>query len=413
MRWTPPARPEWVSNLLAHGEDVGGAELLMPFEAEALIRRACESVELSDFGPDADWRPHFECLVEALEAEAQLHLAGRVLTGSELLRSLQNRLKLTDLWSRKPSVLDTPVDRPVFVTGSARSGTSITHELLSCDPAVRAPLLWEMLHPVECSEKTGSAAGAETSDRAYRFWHQLQPEYETMHVNAGFLPNECIYIFMTSFLSDQFGGCHHTPSYDAHLRSVDHRTIYREHRRILQTLEPGPEPARWVLKAPSHLGMLRSLFSIYPDARVVITHRDPIQCLSSALSLMGTLQWMRSEHVDLEPLVRDMPADQAGLWQDVASARSSGELPDSQFIDVLYSDLVADPAETIGRIYRELEWDYSSARKTAVEEYIAAKPRGSHGAHSYSPRDFGIDIALERERFRPYQERFAVPSEDG
>ncbi|MCE2392298.1 MAG: sulfotransferase [Proteobacteria bacterium] len=281
-----------------------------------------------------------------------------MLTGSELLRSLQNRLKLNDLWSRRPSVLDTPVERPVFVTGSARSGTSITHELLDCDPAVRAPLLWEMLHPVERSEGTGSPGRAQTADRAYRFWHQLQPEYESMHFNAGSLPNECIYIFLVSFLSDQFAGCHHIPSYSAHLSSADHRSIYREHRRVLQTLEPGSESARWVLKAPSHLSMLRSLFSVYPDARVVITHRDPVQCLSSALSLMGTLQWMRSEHVDLEPLVREMPAQQADLWQDVQSARSSGELPDSQFIDVRYCDLVADPAFAIGRNYRELEWEY-------------------------------------------------------
>ena len=118
-----------------------------------------------------------------------------------------------------------------------------------------------MLHPTEACE------GRDLSDvghRTMQFWHQLQPEYETMHFNSDRLPNECLYIFMQNFVSGQFGGCHHVPSYDAHMQSLDQRFVYEEHRRILQTLEPGPRSARWVLKAPSHLPLLRFLFSVYP-----------------------------------------------------------------------------------------------------------------------------------------------------
>ena len=160
------------------------------------------------------------------------------------------------------------------MVGAPRTGTSILHELLACDPETRAPAMWEMLHPVE------SLAGADAlpvADATVQLWHDLQPEYETMHANSGALPNECIFITMNEFLSDQWSGCHVVPTYDAHLRRADHRDAYRFHRKVLQTLQQRARGRRWVLKAPSHLGQLRALFAVYPEARIVHIHRDPLE----------------------------------------------------------------------------------------------------------------------------------------
>ena len=408
MDWKPPPRPEWVENLIAHGDAVGGSAGLLPLDPDALIARARASTGLDDFGPDEHWRPHFEIYLEALEREAALHLAGRIVSGMEILRTLRNRLLLTELWKRRPEILETPVEAPVFVVGSARSGTSITHELFDRDSANRTPLLWEMLHPAEAGEGADLSA---VGDRSMLFWHQLQPEYETMHANSGFLPNECIYIFMHSFLSDQFAGCHVVPSYSRHLHGVDKRMVYEEHRRILQTLEPGPDSARWILKAPSHLSQLRSLFAVYPDARIVLTHRDPLQFLGSNLNLLGTLKWMRSNEVDLARWIEILPKGQAALWRDVIDARACGELPDDQFVDVRYADLMADPAATLAAVYEALGWDCSSEVRNAMASYIRHKPRGSRGRHSYSLEQFGLDRDAERERFSFYTERFQIPTE--
>jgi hypothetical protein len=408
MKWSPPARPDWVTNLLAHGDALGGSEGLIPLEAEPLIGRARAMTGLDDFGPEDDWKPHLEILLDALARESHLHLAGRIVTGTEILRSLQNRLRMTDLWKREPERLETPIEAPVFVVGSARSGTSITHELLACDPGNRVPLLWEMLQPFEAS--TGQNR-LEVADRTMRFWHQLQPEYETMHFNAGDLPNECIYLFMQNFVSDQFMGCHEVPSYAAHLQALDQTFVYREHKRLLQSLESGTRGPRWILKAPSHLPLLRFLFRVYPDARIILTHRDPTRTLASGLSLLGTLKWMRCERVDLTPMVGAMAAGQAFIWQDVIDARQSGELPDAQFTDVLYDDLMHDPGATIGRVYEALDRRIPDALPARIRDYVERKPKGSHGGHRYDLETFGLDPEEERRRFAFYRERFGVPEE--
>lgn len=408
MKWAPPARPEWAENLIAHGEALGGADQLISLSPQSLIGRAREATGLEDFGPDSDWRPHLEVLCDALERESDLNLAGRVVTGTEILRTLQNRLQLIDLWKRKPELLETPLSQPAFVVGAARSGTSITHELLACDDANRTPLLWEMMHPADAARGIDRR---EVAHRAAQFWHQLQPEYETMHYNAGDLPNECIYLFMHSFVSDQWLGCHNVPSYGAYMQQLDQQFVYREHKRILQSLSPGRTSTRWVLKAPSHLPLLRFLFRVYPDARIILTHRDPLTSMASGLSLMGTLKWMRCREADLSDVIDSMPGGQAWLWQDLIEARASGALPDDQFIDLRYADLMRAPVEALREVYERLGWEFSSLLAERITRYLAQKPRGAHGRHRYALEDFGLDPAAERERFGPYQERFAIPNE--
>ena len=204
MAWAPPPRPRWVERLNAHGAAVGGAAELVSLDADELIETARRATGLEDFGGDS-WRPHYEVFLEALAREAQLHLAGRLMARTEILRTLRNRLRLAALWQRRPEILEEEIDPPAFVVGSPRSGTSILHELLALDTSSRAPLMWEMQHPVESLESDAFRA---IGDAETTFWHDLQPEYETMHANSGELPNECIFMTLHEFLSDHWSGCH-------------------------------------------------------------------------------------------------------------------------------------------------------------------------------------------------------------
>jgi len=407
MPWTPPERPRWVRRLNAHAAAVGGARHLVSLEPEALLDTAIAAKGLDDFGGDA-WRVHYEVLLESLEREADLHLAGRLLTRAEILRALRNRLRLAELWRRRPEILRDPVAPPIFVVGSPRSGTSILHELLALDPASRAPALWEMHHPVEALEDERLRP---VGDEVATFWHDLQPEYETMHANSGDLPNECIYITLHEFLSDHWGGCHNAPSYERHLAKADHRPAYRYHRDFLRTLQQRARGERWLLKAPSHLFQLRALFDVYPEARIVQTHRDPAKTIPSVLSLMGTLKWMRCESADPAATAARTAAGYAHVFRDEIEARASGELPDARFVDVRYADVVADPARAVEEIYAALGLRVPAGLADTVREYVAAKPRGAHGAHRYGLAEMGLDAGEIRERFAFYRERFDVPEE--
>jgi hypothetical protein len=407
VAWTPPARPIWLERLIAHGAAAGGAEHLVPLDGAALLADAQRSAGLEDFG-DGAWRASYDVLLTALERESRLHLGGRLLARAEVLRSLRNRLQLADLWKRRPEILAAPLDPPIFVVGAPRTGTSILHELLACDPASRAPAMWEMLHPVE---SLAGEAALPVADATVQFWHDLQPEYEAMHANSGALPNECIFITMNEFLSDQWSGCHVVPTYDAHLRRADHREAYRFHRRVLLTLQQRARGSRWILKAPSHLGQLHALFAVYPEARIVHTHRDPRKCLPSALSLMGTLKWMRCEAVDLAPAIAGLPRGYAAMFRHEIEQRASGGLPDDRFLDVRYDDLMRDPIGTVAALYERLGLALGEPARAAMIEHLARRPRHAHGPHRYDLATFGLDDAELRETFRFYTERFEVPEE--
>lgn len=407
MAWAPPPRPRWVERLNAHASAVGGAAELVSLDAEGLIETARRATGLEDFGGDG-WRPHYDVFLDALAREAQLHLAGRLMARTEILRTLRNRLRLAALWKRRPEILAEEIAPPAFVVGSPRSGTSILHELLALDTASRAPLMWEMQHPVESLE--GDAFRA-VGDAETTFWHDLQPEYETMHANSGELPNECIFITLHEFLSDHWGGCHVVPSYERHLAKSDQRPAYRYHRRFLQTLQQSDRRQRWLLKAPSHLFQLRTLFDVYPEARVIQIHRDPLKTLPSTLSLTATLKWMRSENVSVENLGPRMAMGYEFVYRSEIEQRASGALPDDRFVDVCYHDLLADPAGTVRSIHERLDWPLPRGLERRVADYVASKPRGSRGAHRYSLADWGLDAAEENERFAFYRERFGIPAE--
>jgi hypothetical protein len=409
VAWTPPASPGWVRRLNAHGPAVGGAEHLVSLDTDDLLATAQASTGLHDFGGES-WRPHFDVLVASLQSEAHLTVAGRIVARTELLRALRQRLLLADRWTADPTILDEPIDAPVFVVGTGRSGTSILHELLALDPANRTPLTWELLHPGEALGTDADTVRRLGHD-VHAFWADLQPAYETMHHNAGDEPNECIFLTMLEFLSDQWGGTYEVPSYSSYLVGADHHDAYRYHRRVLQTLQRRASADRWVLKAPSHLSQLRTLFAVYPDARVVQIHRDPLKTVPSTISLMGTIRSMRADAVDVDALTPLVSLGYALMLDDTLDARHSGGLPDAQFVDVRYADLMADPVRAVTAVYAGIGAPMPSTLAAAVTDHLASRPRGARGEHRYSLADTGLNAAAERERFARYQARYDVPDE--
>ncbi len=409
MAWNRPDSPPWLRRLNAHGAAVGGAEFLVSLEPDDLLDAARLSTGLDDFGGKT-WRPHFDVLVEALRTEARLTVAGRLVARTELVRALRQRLLLAAAWAEDPTILDEEITRPVFVVGTGRSGTSILHELLALDPANRVPLTWELLHPGEALGDHAAMARL-TGHQVHAFWADLQPAYESMHHNHGDEPNECIFAAMLEFLSDQWGGAYEVPTYSAYLVGADQIEAYRYHRTVLQTLQRRARAERWVLKAPSHLSQLRTLFAVYPDARVIQIHRDPLKTVPSTISLMGTIRSMRGETVDVDTLAPWVSLGYARMLDDTIDARASGALPNASFIDMKYADLMADPTTTVCHAYARLGFDVPTGFGDTMADYLAARPRLVRGVHTYALADTGLDLIRERERFCRYQTTYQVPDE--
>ncbi len=394
--------------MVSLGRDLGDdGRSMISLQPEDLRVAATTTTGLDDFG-DTWWEEPFRRLCTSIDSEARLHLPGRVRTRGELQVILQNRLRMVELWKREPGVLHEPVHGPIVVTGMGRSGTTLLHELLACDPDNRPPLLWELLHSVPYDDASGDLCDDEIT-----LMDEMVPAFTAMHENGGRLPTECIFIFAHQFSSDMYTGLFNVADYTVWKSTQDQAPIYDWHKRHLQTLQwvtPG-DTTRWVVKAPSHLSALPLLFSTYPDARVVITHRDPLRVIGSLADLMATLHYMHSDHVDYDVLVEFMAMGLELQMDEVAKERDAGLIPEEQIADVVYRDLVADPVGVIDGLYAGWGLPVSAAFRAALEAYLAARHTGRGGGHDYSFADTGLDLASHRALVAPYQERFGVPSE--
>jgi hypothetical protein len=412
VSWSPPAREPWVERLNALGRNLGDeGQSLVPLDEATLLPAARAATGLDDFGDD--WfRAPLAKLLGSLESEARLTLLGRLFARSEIQRILQNRLRIEDWIRTHPEVLAERVEAPIFVTGLGRSGTTLLHELLMQDPSNRVPLLWETFFSVPPPEPASwlTDPRAAAAELEITLMDAAVPALTGMHENAGDLPTECIFLFAHQFATDMFTGEFFVPSYTLWLHGQDPAPLYAYHRRLLQLLQ-SRHPGQWALKAPSHLGQLPALFRAYPDARVVITHRDPLRVIGSLCNLMAALHWMRSDHVDYGAIVRAMSFGFPFLCERVMKQRDAGEVPDERIADLLYRDLVRDPIGSVRSLYARWGRTLSAEAERRMRVFLEDRRHGRRAAHDYAFETTGLDREAEREKYAAYLERYGVPAE--
>jgi Sulfotransferase family len=413
VSWTPPAREPWVERLNALGRNLGDdGRSLVPLDAATLLAAAQQATGLADFGDD--WfRSALAKLLGALESEARLTLLGRLFARSEIQRILQNRLRVEDWIRRHPEVEGERIEAPIFVTGLGRSGTTLLHELLMQDPANRVPLLWETFFstppPEPGSWLTDPRVAA--AELEITLMDAAVPALTGMHENAGNLPTECIFLFAHQLATDMFTGEFHVPSYTLWLHGQDPAPLYAYHRRLLQLLQSHHRGERWVLKAPSHLSQLPALFRAYPDAQVVVTHRDPLRVIGSLCNLMAALHWMRSDHVDYDAIVRAMSFGFPFLCERVMKQRDAGEVPNERISDLRYADLVRDPIASVRSLYARWGRTLPAEAETRMRRLLEGRRQTRRGAHEYAFETTGLDRETERAKYAPYLERYGVVAE--
>ncbi len=408
--WQPPERPEWLATFLEETR-YWDAKGVVPLDAAGLIETAKQETGLSDFGAD-DWREPFEILMRAIEDEAELTFFGRLWTRQDMLQFLKNRLLIEETYRQHPEFEDQEITEPVFVLGLPRSGTSILFELLSQDERFLAPANWEFVLPCPPPE----AATYRTDPRVPEA-HQLitqasrvTPTYKTMHEMGAWIPNECGVAFRMSFRSDHLAATVQAPTYANWLFAADKEPAYRYYKRLLKLLQWRNPREHWLLKSPDHQSHLPVLFKVFPDARVVMTHRDPVRAQSSVTNLLGTFYWMRSDKpfdaASFEELLT--PEGTAARLNQVVDWLDQGTIPADRVAHSLYADLIDDPQSAMEKLYSQLQMPITDQARKAVADYLRDKPKGKFGAHNYTVNENDATRAL----FARYQTRFGVPSEE-
>lgn len=400
-------RPDWVRRINVMGASVGGASQLVPLDVGELIDRACATTGLSRFGDfDGDWRGRLDSLVAEIERSADLHVMGRLMTRQEILRCLRTRLFMTRELEANPAILEEEIETPVIVTGPGRSGTTILFELLSLDPDLRPVLGWESAHPVP--ETDDVAALIEMTECEQELWVDVQPEYASVHEHRSDLPVECITPMMPSFASFMWWITSNVPGWPLDFVAALH--FHKVYLQLMQARRPGPKPT-WVLKTPTHLPVLPLVFAVYPDAWVMLTHRDPIKTVPSGLSTLALVRWTRSDAVDPASFGGDGGTATFDLMLDVKRRIASGELPD-RFVDLHFLDQVRHPVETLEKAYARMGRPFHAEHATRIRRYLEEKPKGKFGSHRYDLADWGYTHEGIRSKTRDYVEAFGVELED-
>ena len=392
---------------------LNNGSLLVQLDAVRLLEKACKITGLYDFGDDSFLQP-LGILLRSFADDADLNFVGRVTARADILRMLCNRLRLIEDRKRNPGIADEIIWRPLFITGLPRTGSTFLHALLARDPGCRAPQTWEVMHPSPPPEASSYDVDPRiaVTARELKWLDLLMPKFKTAHMIDARLPQECIAITGHSFLSYVFESMFFVSSYRIWHEDQDKVPAYEFHRQFLQHLQWRCPGSHWVLKAPSHLMSLEELFQVYPDARVILTHRDPVKVLASCASFAEVLREPFTDFFDRKELgteVRERWGKGARLAIEFRQNHSDLK---ARFFDVLYANLVRDPMAMVRLIYRHFDMELTNAAESAMLRFLKQNPQNKHGVHRYTLEDFGFDRETERRRFEFYSDYFGIGLEN-
>jgi len=388
-------------NLCKAGLHAAGGHLC-PLESKRLCEDARRRTGLEDFGrPPLE--PAFSVLVESLESDADLHPLGRFLIRMHLRALLETRLRLANYWRDKQQAMEAvAVERPVFIIGMPRSGSTFLHELLAEDPAHRTPRVWEVMFPVpgQNGDERDRQARIRKAEACLWWFRRLAPEADSVYPMRAQTPHECVAIQSYTFISQEFVSTCRVSRYEAFLAATDLLPAYEWQRRFLQHLHLQSPAKRWVLKSPDHVHGLEQLFAVFPDAVVIQTHRNPLEVVRSSTELTRVLQGLFGWRRDREEVAaREARILAAGTEKSMLFRDRHPELAD-RFLDVRYSDLVANPMGVVEWLYERLEAPLSRKVRDRIQALALKRSRyAGQRASALPPRradQTGPEVVFQR-----------------
>jgi hypothetical protein len=385
-----------------------------PFRADDFLKGALGGRDPTafgrDFGPD-QIMPGLRILLTALDDEAELSLVGRIAARWDAIRCLRNLIRMRDEEERSPAITKIPIRRPLIITGLPRSGTTFLHRLLDCDPRTRSPSCWQTMAPYPPAR--GRDRRIETTDRQLRSFARMAPGFRDVHPLSATMPQECTEITAQIFQSLRYDTTFRVPRYLEWLDGHGHDLAYRFHKRFLQHLQhqtaDDAEAIQWVLKCPDHVFALDAIHAVYPDARIVFVHRDPLKVLPSVARLTEILR---------NPFARVQSAEDIGAqvtsrWRlgVEAMARAADDDAAGAIFHIQYRDLTDDPLATLSALYDHFQMPLHDTARIAIEAELSRTTKGGYGDNVYRFSDHGLDASRERAHFAAYMNRFDVAEE--
>jgi hypothetical protein len=374
------------------------------FDEARLMRNAIRTTGLSDFGDD-DFLSPFRLLLEDLNTVDHFTPMGRITVRTILHEQLCSRLCLQEKLKNLPEIAQQQIDRPIFIAGLPRTGTSHLHNLLSQCAQLRYLPLWQTLHPI--APQPGQAdRRRRAADMAVNATDFIIPLFRRMHEMATEEPHEELTLCALGYRSFFFEGAFQVPNYRAWYANNPQVKGYEFLKQVLQLLQTEPAPgekspaARWILKSPQHLDQLDSILTVFPDARLILTHRDPVQAVLSMITMI--LYTSRQVYRPLRL------REEARAWVDRLeqmlrrSQQQASTIPADKIFQVPFDALMRNPLKTIDAICEFSRIDLDSRSRRAIQRHLASSKRDRYGRIDYRFEDLGLDYEDIRARFAFY-----------
>ncbi len=381
------------------------------FYPDALIEAAMEATGFNDFS-DLPYREGLEALCQTYDINV-LDPQGREKCHGRLVNLLSVRLRWEDAWKQIPAVAQQEISSPVFVTGLPRSGTSAFINLLSQAPENRGLLQWEVQFP---EPWPGSEPGQEDPRYPYlvkALEANQDPDFAKMHFVSADTPEECVMIHAYAFNGVQLGFEIMLEPYRSWLLAQDLEPMYHYQKRQLQMLNWRNPGERWVLKAPAHMWAIDDILKVFPDAKFVHCHRDPLAVTASINSMNRQVMKMYAgdcSHIEPGVIGRAVMDWYAMSLEKALESRA--RLPENVFIDCSEAEISTNPMAVVERTYDAFGFEFTDPARTAIQAYVDANPKGKHGKHEYNLEQFGLSDEEVRERFAFYIDDGRFPLSD-
>ncbi|WP_345424080.1 sulfotransferase [Halioxenophilus aromaticivorans] len=346
-------------------------------------------------------------LVKSIVDEAPLSEQGLQSSKKMILNNLANRIRVDHYLEQHPELLQQAIETPTFVFGLPRTGTTLLINLLAEDPARRAFIRWESLNSVPPPK----ASEVRTDPRYFEAQALIEqslkyvPHISAIHHENADSPTECQFSMSQTFCSQLFESMIDIPSYRKWFLSTDYLPAFKYHKRLLQLLQTHA-PGQWTLKNPWHPLYLTALKEVFPDAQLIMTHRDPVEVVGSACSLIKHVRLLTHEHVDLEKIGSTTIDIFQRMIDNIINYKV--KYGENSIYDIQYQDIIKNPTESIHNIYRHFNQPLTNEAKNAMKKYLTDNPKGKHGKHEYILEEFGLNEAYIRSIFSDYYDRFLL-----
>lgn len=360
-----------------------------------------------DFGPD-DYLPGLTVLLQSMDYDPRFTELGRRIAWGEVVGVLRGRAQAVKSMKENPGFDVQAIVSPVVITGVPRTGTTALHRLMAVDPRFQGLQTWLLDSPMPRPpvETWSGYPQFQKSVTVLEARYAAAPQKRAAHQVIAEEVHECCMLLRQSFVSNILSCMHSSATYDAWWQDQSEANAYRHYRNCVQLIGSTEPEKRWLLKNPGHIETLDLLFAVFPDAKVIQTHRDPAKAVPSLVSLLMQLH-REMEEGRYEQRAEIMMRREVAKWANAVEKcdRIRERHPD-QVLDVVHADFHADPMGVLEKIYSFIGWDIPDATRAGFAERIKEKPELQFGAHRYSIADFGMTEEEAREPFGDYVQRF-------